>query len=626
MEKNSCGPRTVMVILILVLGLLSFHSSETFAASLTLKGCVVKGPVAGAVVKVYALTPKGGKGSKLKAVTADANGYFKVNLNPTPTSPFLIEATGGSFVDEATGETISMTSQDILTAAVKAGTKIAVVTPLTHMATVRARAMAKAGIPLKAAINAAYAGLARQYDLINIGNVIPVAASDEEAIKTASFDQRNYGLVLAGLSQEAHDLNVRIMDLIAALAEDLSDGIFDGMKSSTPITVPTIGGDPIPLPANAGTSDLQSAINSFAASAMNKTAIAEKQITLDPEPVGLNGAGAFYVTSTALPAWHSGQSGAATLTAKGGKLPYHCALAEGSTLPPGFSIADNCILSGTAEILPGGTTMRITPPFTIMMWDSATKPASANLDLRVTIVADGPVITTQGATIFKGIPCEVNLASADGGTPPYYFTVPTFASGAPPLGTVLWLDGILRGSASANGTYTFQAMAVDLVGATDTQPVTVVVKDPPLYTLQIQKSGNGTGKVYSTDWEIDCGAVCSHKYKIGTEVTLYAYPTGEANFVGWAGVCSGTGDCTITMDENKIAVANFSICAENGDSCDSTPCCTGTCVPNNYCPGSDPFATNVCYGPCVDYPNDCGNYCCPSGFPVCGGDCYCWEY
>jgi hypothetical protein len=625
MKKLSCDPR--VVILILVLGLLFFHSPEAFAASLTVKGYVVKGPVAGTVVKVYALTPKGGKGSKLKATTTDANGYFKVKLDPAPTSPFLIEATGGSFVDEATGETISMTSPDILTAAVKAGTKIAVVTPLTHMATVRARAMAKAGVPLKAAISAAYAGLARQYDLINIGNVIPVAASDEEAIKTASFDQRIYGLVLAGLSQEALDLNVRIMDLIAALAEDLSDGIFDGMKSSTPITVPTIGGDPIPLPVNAGTSDLQSAINSFAASAMNKTAIAEKQITLDPEPVGLNGAGVFYVTSTALPAWHSGQAGAATLTAKGGKLPYHCALAEGSTLPTGFSIADNCVLSGTAEILPGGTTMRITPPFTIVMRDSATSPASANLELRVTILADGPTITTQGATIFKGISCEVSVASADGGTPPYYFTVPTFASGAPPLGTVLGLDGKLRGSASANGTYTFQVMAVDLVGATDTQPVTVVVKDPPFYTLQIQKSGNGTGRVYSTDWEIDCGGVCSHKYKIGTEVTLYAYATGEANFVGWVGLCSGTGDCTITMDGNKIAEANFSICAENGESCDSTPCCTGTCVPNNSCPGSDPYATNVCYGPCGgDFPYDCGNYCCGIGYSACGGDCWCWEY
>ena len=417
MKKLSYSPRAVMVILILVLGLLFFHSPDAFAASLIVKGYVVKGPVAGASVKFYALTSKGGRGVKLKAVMTDVNGYFKAKLDPAPIAPFLIEATGGSFVDEATGETVSMTTPDILTAAVKPGTKVAMVTPLTHFASVRARAMAKAGVPLKAAINAAYAGVARQYDLMNIGTIIPVAANDEEAIKIASLDQRNYGLVLAGLSQEALDLNVRIMDLVAALAEDLSDGTFDGMKGTTPITVPTIGSDPIPLPATAGTSDLQSAINSFAASLLNKTSIAEKQITLDPVPVDMNGAGVFYVTSTALPAWHSGQAGAVTLTAKGGKTPYHCALADGSTLPPGFSITDSCVLSGTAEILPGGTTMRITPPFTIVMRDSATSPASANVELRVTIVADGPVITTHNATIFKGIPCDVSLASADSGTP-----------------------------------------------------------------------------------------------------------------------------------------------------------------------------------------------------------------
>jgi hypothetical protein len=175
MKKLSYSPRAVMVILILVLGLLFFHSPDAFAASLTVKGYVVKGPVAGASVKFFALTSKGGRGVKLKAVMTDVNGYFKAKLDPAPIAPFLIEATGGSFVDEATDETVPMTTPDILTAAVKPGTKVAMVTPLTHFASVRARAMAKAGVPLKAAINAAYAGVARQYDLMNIGTIIPAA-------------------------------------------------------------------------------------------------------------------------------------------------------------------------------------------------------------------------------------------------------------------------------------------------------------------------------------------------------------------------------------------------------------------------------------------------------------------
>jgi hypothetical protein len=65
-----------------------------------------------------------------------------------------------------------------------------------------------------------------------------------------------------------------------------------------------------------------------------------------------------------------------------------------------------------------------------------------------------------------------------------------------------------------------------------------------------------------------------------------------------------------------------------GESCDNNvPCQPGsTCVPNNGCSISDPTATNVCYGPCGgSYPVDCGNYCCESTYPVCGGSCVCYQ-
>lgn len=67
--------------------------------------------------------------------------------------------------------------------------------------------------------------------------------------------------------------------------------------------------------------------------------------------------------------------------------------------------------------------------------------------------------------------------------------------------------------------------------------------------------------------------------------------------------------------------------AEVGQSCDVDLCQPGsTCVPYNSCPGSDPYASSVCYGPCGSgYPYDCGTYCCPIGFPICAGDCYCLD-
>lgn len=98
---------------------------------------------------------------------------------------------------------------------------------------------------------------------------------------------------------------------------------------------------------------------------------------------------------------------------------------------------------------------------------------------------------------------------------------------------------------------------------------------------------------------------------------------------------SGTTDCEAVSGVCLVGShgANSWCCktyASSGESCDSTACRPGlSCVAQNGCPGSDPSATNVCHGSCGgSYPVDCGNYCCSSGYPVCGGGatCMCYTY
>src|SRR5262249_45404909 len=45
---------------------------------------------------------------------------------------------------------------------------------------------------------------------------------------------------------------------------------------------------------------------------------------------------------------------------------------------------------------------------------------------------------------------------------------------------------------------------------------------PPLQTLRIQKTGNGSGKITSSPKGISCPKTCSHKFTYGTSVTLKA--------------------------------------------------------------------------------------------------------
>ncbi len=49
-------------------------------------------------------------------------------------------------------------------------------------------------------------------------------------------------------------------------------------------------------------------------------------------------------------------------------------------------------------------------------------------------------------------------------------------------------------------------------------------------------------------------------YDCGSAVTLTASPDSCYDFTGWSGACSGTSStCTLTMNENKSATANFAV-------------------------------------------------------------------
>ena len=60
---------------------------------------------------------------------------------------------------------------------------------------------------------------------------------------------------------------------------------------------------------------------------------------------------------------------------------------------------------------------------------------------------------------------------------------------------------------------------------------------------------------------IDCGTTCNAAFDAGSQVTLTATPDPGSRFVGWSGdpACSGTGPCTLTMDQNHFLTATFTL-------------------------------------------------------------------
>jgi VWFA-related protein len=82
---------------------------------------------------------------------------------------------------------------------------------------------------------------------------------------------------------------------------------------------------------------------------------------------------------------------------------------------------------------------------------------------------------------------------------------------------------------------------------------------PTQHTLTVDKLGTGGGTVTSNPAGIDCGTTCSATFGAGDTVKLTAAPDPSSTFAGWSGACSGTGDCTVTMNRDLTVTATFDL-------------------------------------------------------------------
>ena len=79
---------------------------------------------------------------------------------------------------------------------------------------------------------------------------------------------------------------------------------------------------------------------------------------------------------------------------------------------------------------------------------------------------------------------------------------------------------------------------------------------PHVFALSV--TANGSGTVTSSPTGIDCGVTCRASFAAGTTVVLTATPGRGAVFVGWSGVCSGTGPCSVPLNAAASVAAVFS--------------------------------------------------------------------
>ncbi len=81
---------------------------------------------------------------------------------------------------------------------------------------------------------------------------------------------------------------------------------------------------------------------------------------------------------------------------------------------------------------------------------------------------------------------------------------------------------------------------------------------PTFHWLDVEATGSGEGSVTSSPAGVACGSDCRAPFIQGAEVTLTAVAAAGSEFRGWSGGgCTGTGACSVTMDQARDVTALF---------------------------------------------------------------------
>jgi hypothetical protein len=153
----------------------------------------------------------------------------------------------------------------------------------------------------------------------------------------------------------------------------------------------------------------------------------------------------------------AGQVGAAyshMIQATGGTTPYHWSISSG-TLPAGLT------LSATTGTISGTPTTSGSFTFTAKVTDSTSSTAqTATKSLTITVASAASPVEITTSSLPSGqaaVPYSTTLAAIDG-TSPYKWSI---TSGALPAGLALASSGLISGTPTASGTFSFTVHVAD---------------------------------------------------------------------------------------------------------------------------------------------------------------------
>jgi outer membrane autotransporter protein len=271
-------------------------------------------------------------------------------------------------------------------------------------------------------------------------------------------------------------------------------------------------------------------------------------LSVTPEPV-------IGVTPPTLPGALQLQSYSQVLGAAGGTSPYTFTVTAG-TLPDGVSLSPSGVLAGTPSV--AGTFS-----FTVQAADANGYVGMRAYSLAVT---PAPTIALSPAslpTALEHLPYVPQSITAAGGTAPYTYDV---TNGSLPAGMSLSAGGVLSGTPSDPGPFTFTVTATDANGYTGSRVYTLEVTEAPTVTLTPLSLPTALENLpYPSQNVVASGGTAAYAYA----VTIGTLPAGVTLTGG--GVLSGTPTQGGTFNFTVTATDANGYTGERSYSLDVTP-------------------------------------------------------
>jgi len=166
----------------------------------TVSGKVVDGVITDAIVNVYAFN-NGTRGRRLGGGRTDTDGNYSLEIRAA-SQLILIETTGGTYTEQATGTVVTVPAGDVMQAIVpyESGQPVqTMVTPLTHLVAGLTFYKIRQGSSATQALSEAKATI-EQFLTIDTSSAIPVDITQSDNTVNALSEEALYGFYLAGIS------------------------------------------------------------------------------------------------------------------------------------------------------------------------------------------------------------------------------------------------------------------------------------------------------------------------------------------------------------------------------------------------------------------------------------------